>query len=288
MSSNQQFSTRRLLRQLRDLGDMPAPDSLLSSILSRIELEEVTTVSQSLRVEYGSSGSSPVLAVGNMSLAALKERCISEIKNFRGGESFDDQYCLEIFHRAIVQHSEEAWILLLERFGPMVKSWMRNHPRQHMAYRYDSEENYVAKTFDRFWQAAAYNQELRFTSLAGALSYLKACLNAVILDTLRSYARPNLSLNDPNHPLVDEPAVEDDTDDGYELWSVIRSLLPNARDQRLAYLLFHCGLKAREVVQFCPGEFSDIREVYRQRRNIIERLRHRGDQIQWLLNRDGP
>jgi len=60
----------------------------------------------------------------------------------------------------------------------------------------------VALTFARFWQAAAYNQELRFASLAAALSYLKICVAGAILDALRSYARPNLSLNDPDHPLL--------------------------------------------------------------------------------------
>ena len=219
-----------------------------------------------------------------MSLTALENRCISEIENYRRKEPYNDQYCLEIFHRALLQHNNDAWELLMQRFGPMVKSWVRSHPRQDAACRLDSEDNYVAKAFSRFWQAAAYNQEVRFTSLAAALSYLKTCLTGAILDTLRSYAKADLSLNDPDHPPQEEPAMEDDTDDGQELWSIIKSLLPNAREQRLAYLLFHCGLKAREVVQFCGQEFSDVNEVYRLRRNIIERLIRNRDQIRWRLS----
>jgi len=218
-----------------------------------------------------------------MSLTALANRCMGEIENYRRKESYDDQYCLEIFHRALLQHDDDAWTLLVDRFSPMVRGWMRSHPRRDAACRHDSEENYVSKTFGRFWQAAAYNQNVRFTSMAAALSYLKTCLTGTILDTLRSYARADLSLNDPDHPLVEEPAVEDDRDDGHELWNVIQSLLPNAREQRLAYLLFHCGLKAREVVQFCGQEFSDVNEVYRLRRNIIERLMRNKDQIRWRL-----
>jgi DNA-directed RNA polymerase specialized sigma24 family protein len=218
-----------------------------------------------------------------MSLTALANRCMSEIENYRRKESYNDLYCLEIFHRALLQRDNDAWNLLVDRFSPMVRSWVRSHPRRDAACRHDSEENYVSKTFGRFWQAAAYNQAVRFTSLAAALSYLKTCLTGTILDTLRSYARADLSLNDPDHPIAEEPAVEDDTDDGHELWNVISSLLPNAREQRLAYLLFHCGLKAREVVQFCGQEFSDVNEVYRLRRNIIERLMRNKDQIRWRL-----
>ena len=219
-----------------------------------------------------------------MSLTALANRCMSEIDNYRHKESYNDQYCLEIFHRALLQHNDDAWKLLEDRFGPMVKSWVRGHPRRDEACRHESEENYVHMTFVRFWQAAAYNQELRFSSLAAALSYLKTCLAGAILDTLRSYARPELSLNDPDHPLLEEPAIEDDTDEGYELWSTIKSLLPNEREQRLAYLLFHCGLKAREVVRYCGEEFSDVHEVHRLRRNIVERLVRNRDQIRWRLS----
>jgi DNA-directed RNA polymerase specialized sigma24 family protein len=221
-----------------------------------------------------------------MSLTALAKRCMSEVDNYRRKEPYDDQYCLAIFHRALLQNDGDAWRLLVDRFSPMVMGWVRSHPRRDIACRYDSEDNYVAKAFGRFWQAAAYNQEIRFTSLAAALSYLKTCLTGAMLDTLRSYARPELSLNDPDRPLPEEPGAEDDTDEGHELWSVIKSLLPGEREQRLAYLLFHCGLKAREVVQFCGQEFSDVNEVYRLRRNIIEKLMRNRDQIRWRLSVD--
>jgi DNA-directed RNA polymerase specialized sigma subunit len=76
----------------------------------------------------------------------------------------------------------------------------------------------------------------------------------------------------------------EETDEGQELWEVIGRLLPNEREQRLAHLLFHCGLKAREIVRHCPGEFSDVREVYQLRRTLLERLRRNADQIRWRLS----
>ena len=48
------------------------------------------------------------------------------------------------------------------------------------------EENYVAQTFERFWQATALTQHIKFNSLAGALQYLHACLNGAMIDTLRA------------------------------------------------------------------------------------------------------
>jgi hypothetical protein len=49
------------------------------------------------------------------------------------------------------------------------------------------------------------------------------------------------------------------------------------------YLLFHCGLKAREIVQHCSNAFSDVHEIYRLRRNLIDRLTRNADLLHWKL-----
>ena len=40
----------------------------------------------------------------HMSLTALADRCMREIEKYRHKEPYNDQYCLEIFHRAMVKH----------------------------------------------------------------------------------------------------------------------------------------------------------------------------------------
>jgi hypothetical protein len=57
-----------------------------------------------------------------------------------------------------------------------------------------------------------------------------------------------------------------------EIWDLLKTMVSNAREQRLAYLLFNCGLKPREIVRFCPREFSDIDEIYHLRCNLMARL----------------
>ncbi len=63
----------------------------------------------------------------------------------------------------------------------------------------------------------------------------------------------------------------------------MKSLLAGEREQRVAYLLFHCNLKPREIVRYCPGEFSGEGEIYRIKRNIMERLLRNSDTIRWRL-----
>jgi len=220
----------------------------------------------------------------HMSLTALADSCMREIEKYRHKEPYNDQYCLEIFHRAMVKHDRDAWELLQKRFSPVVRAWMRNHSQRDVACRHQSEEDYVDETFVRVWQASIRNT-LEFDSMAAALRYLKLCLQGAIIDSLRAYSRSKeVPLPDPglDTHYIEELATEDDYESS-DLWEVIKSLLPNERERQLAYLLYISGLKARDIVRFRPEEFGDIQEVYRLTRNIIERLARNRDQIRWHL-----
>jgi DNA-directed RNA polymerase specialized sigma24 family protein len=217
----------------------------------------------------------------NMSLWALADRCMSEINKYRRGEASSDQYCLEIFRRAMQEHDDAAWDLLVGRFQEFLLAAFRRHPRSEAASRLDSPENYVARVFARFW-VAVHDQQVEFTSLGAALRFLRLCLNSAILDMLRAHARRN-EMPFPEPDFTGEPAVEDQ-DDGSELWKIIRDMLPNERERRLAFLLFHCNLKPREIVRLRPQEFPDVTEVHRMKRNIVDRLARSADLIRYKLS----
>ena len=217
----------------------------------------------------------------NMRLSALADRCMSEINNFRRGEASSDQYCLEIFRRAMLEHDDAAWTLLVDRFKEFLLAAFRRHPKSEAASHLDSPENYVARAFARFWNAV-HNQQVMFTSLGAALRYLRVCLDSTILDMLRANARAReVPLPEPG--FAGEPAVVD-PDEESELWEVIRTMLPTERERRLAFLLYQCNLKPREIVRLRPQEFSNVNEIYRLRRNIVDRLERGADQIRWKLS----
>ena len=218
--------------------------------------------------------------VSQMNLSLLADRCTGEIKHHRRKEPFDDRYCLEIFRRAIVEHIDKAWSTLQQCFGEIVRIWLRSHPSSDVALLRDSEENYVAQTFSRFWYAVR-RQHIEFLSQQAALSYLRTTLNAVILDTLRYHTRTReVALPDPD---IAEELVAPDTNDGHLLLDTLKKLLADEREQRLAYLLYYCGLKPREIVIHCAAEFNDIKEIYRLNHNITEKLRRNRDRLRWLL-----
>jgi len=83
----------------------------------------------------------------------------------------DDRYGLELFRRASLQHDQDAWDWLQHCYSESVLNWIHRHPRRELAYRFDSEKNYIAQAFVRFWFATAHNQKLEFNTLSPALQY---------------------------------------------------------------------------------------------------------------------
>ena len=217
----------------------------------------------------------------DMSLSELADRCMGEIAKYSRKEPHDDQYCLEIFRRAMVEGDSDAWEVLHQRFSSILLGWVRRHPQREAAYRCDNENNYVDRAFRRLWMRTIRNQALEFNSLAGALRFLHTCLNSDIIDTLRAQMRPEeMPLPEPGFP--EEPTA-DEPDDSHERWEILKRFLPNEREQRLAYLLYYCGLKPRQIVQFLPQEFDDVHEIFRLTRNILDRLKRNKDRLRWLL-----
>ena len=221
------------------------------------------------------SSSSKDTALMGLSTWEIAEHCIEELNHYQYGVTSSDQYSRELLYRATVQGDQEAWAWMQHCFSGMLHNWLHRHPNRNAACRLESAENYVAQAFESFWQVTTVIQRIEFNSLAGVLQYLRASLNGVILDTLRAYRRPGKSLlqepEEAGESLIEDPA------NSIEMWEHLQAMLPNKREQRLAYLLFNCNLKPGEIVRFCPQEFSDIHEIYQLRRSMMERLLRNAD-----------
>ena len=181
----------------------------------------------------------------------------------------NEAYCLELLRRIITEGDQEARAELEQSWNEILLGWLRSHPSRKWACRWESEEYYIAMAFERFWQAAVEGQ-VAYQVLAEVLTYLRASLNGIILQTLRTNARPGESWRptpgEPGKPDVDDHA------DASEIWARLQAMLADQREQRLAYLLYHCGLSPKEIVRFYPQEWSDVQEIHCLRRAILERL----------------
>ena len=214
-----------------------------------------------------------------LSVSELAEHCLSEINTYRRGESSDALYCVELFRRATVQHDAVARGAVEQCFHETMLGWLQSHPQRAEACGLDSQEHYVAQAFARFWHATARGEEMACQDLATTLRYLRASLHGTLLDAMRASSQSRrVSLPEPAEPRASHVQGHDE---GQAVWEGIQRLLPDEREQQAAYLFFHCGLTPKEIVRCCPGAFSDVQELARLRRNIMERLLGYADHLHW-------
>lgn len=198
------------------------------------------------------------------------------MSTYQHSNSSSDEYLVELLHRAILHNDQNARTQVQQCLRGVVRDWLHRHPH----IRLDNEENYVDGAFERFWQVTI-DRRIAFSTLASALRYLYVCLNGAILDRLRVSSCPK-EIPLPRSAFPGEPLLKDVTSSA-EIWEHLQRKLLNVREQRLAYLLFHCGFKPGEIAHCCPQEFSDVYEIYRLRCNIIERILCDVDHLPWRL-----
>jgi hypothetical protein len=171
--------------------------------------------------------------------------------------------CLDVLRRASIHGDIQAWTAFQLYLEDTVLGWFHEHPGNQAVCRVQSDTHFVARAFEWFWQAVVQGL-VDCETLSEVLMYLLACLNGVILETLRVSRRPGTVL----HPWSDA----EDHPDRNAVWDKLQALLSNECERRLAYLLYHCGLKPAEIVSNSPQEWSDVHEIACLRRIIFVRL----------------
>jgi DNA-directed RNA polymerase specialized sigma24 family protein len=206
--------------------------------------------------------------------AELAAGCRHEIARFRRGERSSCAPALELFRRAICARDELAWAAIVAEYSHLVRAWVRQNPvTRHIG---EDDDFLVSGTFARFWAAVKPEGWHNFTNLAAVLRYLKLCAHSLVLDTARAERRgPTVSLDSLTDVLPDVQDVEEDLLADLaarELWGVILGLLPDETERLVAYLSFVRAIKPGEIQNRHPERFASVGDVYRIKRNVLERL----------------
>lgn len=206
------------------------------------------------------------------STADVARLCAHEVTRYQCGESVRGAYGFELFRRAIVERDEDAWAALSEQYSPLVRQWLRRWPD------HDGVDAGVAATFERFWQAVTVAKFSHFTSLAAVLRYLKLCTQSSHIDQARA-ARLHARVESLDEATYHVPSADDPTEqvmqaqDARALWRAVRHYLENERQQTVIYLSYVHGLTPRQIYTEYGAEFSTVADVYRIKRNALDRLR---------------
>lgn len=259
---------------------------------SYLEAEELLLMEP--RKPFQSPGSNPDLggqsdSVPQMELLSINDlaRCCSEETNkFLKQSVSNDRYCLELFRRAITRRDDDAWACIYQQYASLVLTWVNQHYSVVPLLGQDGSAPLVNAAFAKFSQAITPAKMGNFDTLAAVLKYLKMCVHSVIADEVRS--RQARQYEETLELLEHEPASDDPADDvvsnisAQGLWQIIQEEL-NSEDERvLIYLAYVQGMKPSEISRQHSRLFPSVEDVYRIKRNVLERLR-RNRRLQMLF-----
>jgi RNA polymerase sigma factor (sigma-70 family) len=212
-----------------------------------------------------------------LTINELARCCSEETNKFLKQSVSNDRFCLELFRRAIVARNDDAWASIYQQYAPLVLTWVTQHQSATPLLGQEGSAPLVNAAFAKFSQALTPAKMSNFDSLAAILKYLKMCVHSVVADEVRS--RQARQYEETLDSIEHEPASDDPADDvvanisAQSLWQVIQEEL-NGEDERvLLYLAYVHGMKPGEISSQHSKLFPTVDDVYRIKRNVLERLR---------------
>ncbi len=253
---------------------------------------ESRNLSQPLGSSYGMRGQADSAPPPEqLSINELARCCSEETNKFLKQNVSNDRYCLELFRRAIIRRDDDAWSSIYQQYAPLVLTWVTQHQSAAPLLGQDGSAPLVNAAFAKFSQALTPAKMGNFETLAAILKYLKMCVHSVVADEVR--ARQSRQYEETLDTIEHEPASDDPADDvvshisAQGLWQVIQEEL-NGEDERiLIYLAYVQGMKPNEICSQHRRLFPTVDDVYRIKRNVLERLR-RNRRLQLMFRNQYP
>lgn len=183
-----------------------------------------------------------------------------------------DGEAYELFRRAIVERSAEAWAMIYAQYHTLMLGWAHHYCNKN--YLGDSPEDIADRAFVRAWLALRDSEHFeQFHSVASLLAYLRTCVSAAVIDDRRSaLVRDRLC---HRIELVPIETPEDQITNA-ALFEEVRNILElqslSAHERTVISCTFFEGMPPREILQLHPELFSNIHEIYTIKRNVFNRL----------------
>ena len=211
-----------------------------------------------------------------LTLAGVAHRCAQESERFFRRLSNDPRYCFELFRRAILERSQEAWELVYAQYHALVLKWATLHPA--LSATVEEPQYFVNRAFEKMWSSITADKFSHFPDLKSVLRYLQMCVHSVIVDSARraEQSRVEASTEEEYESREHGPSVEAQVVERMQrqaLWECLNSRLHNEKERCVTYGSFILNLKPQELHAAYRETFQDIEEVYRIKQNVLDRLR---------------
>lgn len=271
---------------------------LAEDIISRTATHRMTRPGHSsLSEEPLLSGDNPLSSLlsapERLPLPELEEACRQESLLFQRRQPTDGRFGLELFRRALEEHSEPAWEALLRVYGDLTAHWVRSHPNFY--YTLEEEAYFVNRAFERLWRNVAESpgKFRRFPNLSALLRFVKLCVHSAVVDDgpplpawqasdpeLTTTAAEDASFGEIGSTELAEAAAErrpttyDDLPPAgrHDFWRAVDSCLTNEAERVVIYGYFYYGIKNQELYAMYPRLFQSVKQLANIRLNVLRRL----------------
>lgn len=180
----------------------------------------------------------------------------------------------ELFRRAVCERDEAAWEELAHLYQRLLIAWAQRHPAAH---RSEGAEVWAQRALARFFAAVSPASFGGFPSLAAVLRYLKLCVHSEIVDEARRRAAARVEpLGEDREDGAAAPGAAESVEGDLATWELWRAIMDEVRDEaeRLVATATLANQHApREVAARYPDHFPTVADVYRVKRNLLDRLR---------------
>jgi hypothetical protein len=207
-----------------------------------------------------------------LTIPELIEEARRETALFQRYQATESRCAYELWRRAIVLRDDWAWSAVYGLYAPVVRAWiLLRAPTAG-----EDLEALVNQAFARFAHAMTERKWRNFASVGALLGYLKCCAQSAATDYHRWQPRQHDALD--SLPSACEPLVKDCADTAMErqaaqeLWRLVSCEAPAQEEQLVLLLVVAQGISPRAVQQRYPTVFPSVQDIYRIRRNVIERL----------------
>jgi DNA-directed RNA polymerase specialized sigma24 family protein len=185
--------------------------------------------------------------------------------NTQNVESYD------LFRRAIVNRDAEAWATVHGRYRPMLISWA-SQAGAGGEHGLDCGE-IADHAFARAWLALSPQRFADFPTLARLLGYLRACVRTAAIDGRRQHSNRDHDLPEAYADARGTPEqVVLAEIERTALWEIALAMAATLAERVALVESFAYDLPPRAIYERHPQLFPNVGEVYRAKRNLIDRL----------------
>jgi len=213
--------------------------------------------------------------------------------NLRGSvatreSALSDAVCYDLFRRAIEQRDADAWADIGRNYRGLLAAWAAQSSARGLIN--EQPEDIADQAFARAWAALSSARFSAFPHIASLLAYLRTCVRATVIDHAREQAGQRRAVQSIESTIVSaapEHAVLEELD-RTELWRLVMHMTSNLQEQIIVRESLVYALPPRAIQARHPDMFADVMQVYRVKRNLINRFqRNRALQQLWQ-ERDIP